>query len=125
MQRHERFFKLGKSVSPARADHGMHEFDRGTGEGEICLGRNGRPFRVMLSRTLVPFLVQISEQAGTGIEPVHRARARRRHVNVEDPCERRFAGEKREVSSARDPEYLLLAAPGRPRPPPAPYPPPP
>ena len=58
MQRHERFFKFGKSVSPARADHGPHQFDRGTGEGEIRLGRNGRPFRVMLSRALVPFLVQ-------------------------------------------------------------------
>src|SRR5580693_1266188 len=100
MQRHQRFFKLGKSVSPARADHGMHEFDRGTGEGEIRLGRNGWPFRMMLSRTLVPFLVQISEQAGTGIEPIRRARARRRHVDKEDLCERRLAGEKREVCSA-------------------------
>ena len=64
MQRHERFFKLGKSVGLARADHGPHQFVRGTGEGEIRLGRNGRPFRVMLPRTLVPFLVQLSEQAG-------------------------------------------------------------
>ena len=112
MQRHERFFKLGKSVSPARADHGPHQFVRGTGEGEIRLGRNGRPFRVMLPRTLVPFLVQLSEQAGCGIEPVHRARARRRHVDIEDPRERRLAGEKREVRTARDPEYLLVAGIG-------------
>ena len=113
MQRHERFFKFGKSVSAARADHGSHQFDRGAGEGEIRLGRDGRPFRVMLSGTLVPFLVQISEQAGTGIESVHRARARRRHVDIEDPGERRLAGEKREVRPARDPEYLLVAGLGR------------
>jgi hypothetical protein len=112
MQRHERFFKFGKSVSTARADHGSHQFDRGTGEGEIRPGRDGWPFRVMLSGTLVPFLVQISEQSGTGIEPVHRTRARRRHVDIEDPCERRLAGEKREVRPARDPEYLLVAGLG-------------
>jgi para-nitrobenzyl esterase len=26
VQRHERFFKLGKIVSPARADHGSHQY---------------------------------------------------------------------------------------------------
>ena len=98
MQRHERLFKIGKIVGPARADHGSHQFDRGTGEGEIRLGRNGRPFRVMLSRALVPFLVQVSEQAGTGIEPVHRARARPRHVDIEDFRERRLTGQEREVA---------------------------
>ena len=66
MQRHERFFKLGKSVGPARADRGSHQFIGGSGKSEIGLGRNGRPFRVMLSPALVPFLVQISEQAGRG-----------------------------------------------------------
>ena len=49
MQRHERFFKLGKSVDPAPADRGSHQFIDGSGKSEIRLGRNGRPFRVMLS----------------------------------------------------------------------------
>src|SRR4029077_7746815 len=92
-----------------------HQFDRGTGEREIRLGRNGWPFRVMLSRTLVPFPVQISEQPGTSIEPVYRARARRRHLDIEDPGERRLACEKREVRAARDAEYLLIASVGRQR----------
>ena len=109
MQRHERFFKLGKSVGPARADRGSHQFICGSGESEIRLGRNAGPFRMMLSRVLVPFLIQISEQAGRGVEPACRTRARRRHVDIEDPGERRLAGEKREVRTARDAEYLLLA----------------
>lgn len=113
MQRHERFFKLGKSVGPARADCGSHQLNCGPGESEIRLGRNARPFRMTLSRALMPFPVQISEQADRGVEPVHRARARRRHVDVEDPCERWLAGEKREVRAAGDPDDLLVARPGR------------
>ena len=112
MERHERVLKLGKRVSPARADHGSHQFDRGAGEGEVGLGRYRRPLRMVLPRTLVPFLVQIGEQAGTGVEPVYRARARRRHVDIEDPCERRLAGQKHQVRPARDPQYLLVAGLG-------------
>jgi hypothetical protein len=113
VERDERLFKLGKRIGPACADHGAHQFIGASGESEICLGRNGRPFRVMLSRTAVPFLVQVSEQAGRGIEPAHRAWARRRHVDIEDACECRLAGQEREVRPARDPEHLLVARPGR------------
>jgi hypothetical protein len=113
MQRHERCFKLGESVGPACADRGSHQFMCGSGKSEIRLRRNGRPLRMMHSPALVPFVVQISEQAGRGVEPVRRARARRWHVDVEDPGERWFTGEEREVRPARDPEYLLVTQPGR------------
>jgi len=112
VQRHERFLEPGKSVSAARADQGSHQFVRGPGESEIHLARNGRPVRVMLSRALVPFPVQVGEQASRGVEPVHRAGARRRHVDIEDPGKRRLAGEEREIGPARDPDYLLVAGPG-------------
>jgi hypothetical protein len=112
MQRHERFFKLGKGVGPARADYGSHQLDGGAGQGEIRLRRNGRPVRMMLSRSLVPYPGHIGEKAGRGVEPVHRPRARRRHVDIEDPGERRLVGQERQVRPARHPEYLLVACLG-------------
>jgi hypothetical protein len=67
--------------------------------------------RVALPCALVPSEVQVGEQAGRGIEPIYRARARGRHVNEEDPGESRFVGKEREVRPARGPEYLLVASP--------------
>jgi hypothetical protein len=63
MERNERLLKLGKSIGPAHADQGSHQFIRCSGQSEIRLGRNGRPLRVMLSRALVPSAVQVGEQA--------------------------------------------------------------
>jgi hypothetical protein len=95
VQGHERFLKIGQRIGPACADHGPHQFIGGSGQSEIRLGRNGRPLRVMPSRALMPFLVQVGEQPGRGVEPAHRACARRRHMDMEDFRERRLADEKR------------------------------
>ena len=109
MQGHKGVLEVGQCASAVRVHQGPDQFIGGSGEGEICLGRNRRPLRMVLASALVPPLVQFREQMGRRVEPANRARARRRHMDVEDPRERRFVGEKRQIGTARYAEYLLIA----------------
>ena len=41
MQRHERLFKLGRTVGPARADCGSHQLICGSGERSAVISARG------------------------------------------------------------------------------------